>query len=440
MREVAQGAPKRIDGDNVVPSDGSPLTFGTKAISINSVICFVMLMSVALCAVMSLVGALTGSTSLVLTMTDSVYEWGWLTVSNIALIELSTVAMIMMTAYNAKGRVRYARYVSRMLVVLLLVTAASCLLINGLTPILLAYLVQMSCVVAYQVANDPNLTENVPRARGLSWRQKARSAFASVRFWDRRRGASREGVGTDEESYRTSYMPLNFFNLFWVFMVGSVVGLILEDIYHAVVYGGWESRAGLLWGPFSPIYGTGAVCLTVALNRYWRAPAWKTLLVSGVVGSTVEYVTSWYLEKSIGVTAWDYTGTLGSINGRTNAFFFVIWAVLGLVWIRSLLPLTMRLVDAIRLDWRAWLTIGMFCFMLANECMTMLTTDCWSRRHSGHEPETVVEIWCAREYGDDYMASRFETMHFGDDAIHTQISDQAQEASGGGQIAGIRLF
>lgn len=424
-----------------VPTDGSPETFGTKAVSINSVICFVMLSSVALCAILALIDGLTNRPGLTATMVGSVYDLGWITVVNIALIELSTAAMVMMTVYNSRGGIRYARYVSRLLVVLILASAAFCLMINGITAILLAYFVQFSCVVAYQIANDPNLDKNVPRKERLSWRQKARSAFASMRFWDNRRGSERQDVGIAEERYRTSYMPLNFFNLFWVFMVGSFVGLVLEDIYHVIVYGGWQSRAGLLWGPFSPIYGAGAVCLTVSLNRYWRSPAWKVLLVSGVVGSTVEYVTSWYLEKSIGVVAWDYTGTLGSINGRTNAFYFAVWAILGLVWIRSLLPMTMRLVDAIRLDWRAWLTITIAVFMLVNECMTLLTTDCWSRRHSGHEPQSIVEIWCARYYGDELMASRFETMTFREDSVHTQIEDQIdQAASPTEETQGIRLF
>jgi len=438
IRQVVSDATK---GTSLVPTDGSPMTFGTQVVSINSVICFVMLMSVVLCAGLSFLDELARRPGLLNTMTTSVYDFGWFTVANIALIELSTAAMIMMTAYNSLGKIRYARYVSRMLVFLLLASAASCLMINGMTTILLAYLVQLSCVIAYQISNDPNLTENVPRERTLSWRQKVRSAFASMRFWDRRRGADKKSVGKDEESYRVSYMPLNFFNLFWVFMVGSVVGLVLEDIYHVAVYGEWQSRIGLLWGPFSPIYGMGAVCLTVALNRYWRAPAWKVLLVSGVVGSVVEYITSWYLEKSIGVVAWDYTGTLGNVNGRTNLFFFVIWAILGLVWIRSLLPLTMRVVDAIRLDCRAWLTISVAIFMLVNACMTMLTTDCWSRRHSGHEPETIVEIWCSRNYGDEFMESRFETMSFGDDAVHTQISDSIEkDQHTEGRIGGIRLF
>lgn len=53
------------------------------------------------------------------------------------------------------------------------------------------------------------------------------------------------------------YLNLSFLLLFWVFVSASVLGLALEDVFHALVYGGYESRAGFVWGPFSPIYGVG---------------------------------------------------------------------------------------------------------------------------------------------------------------------------------------
>lgn len=435
--------PSRTDGDDrslsTLPVDGSPRTFGTQTVSINSVICFVMLLSVILCAGLALLAELSRGPGILPAMTGSVYEWGWMTVANIALIEFTATAMVMMAMYDRRGEIRVARYITRVLVALILLTAASCFLINGMTAILLAYVVQLACVIAYQIANDPNLTEDVPQA-SLDWRRRVRSAFASMRFWDRERGSAADDVDDDEEAYRTSYMPLNFFNLFWIFVIGSVVGLALETVYHAVLWGAFENRAGLLWGPFSPIYGTGAAFLTIGLNRYWRSPAWKVFLVGGLIGSLVEYATSWYLEKALGVIAWDYSQTFGNVNGRVNVFFFFVWGLLGLLWIRTLLPLTMRLVDAIRFDWRAWLTIAMFCFMLVDQCMTLLTTDCWSRRHSGREPATAVEIWCAESFGDEYMESRFQSMTFGGEAIHTQIEDEAQRAANEGWIGDIRLF
>ena len=45
-----------------------------------------------------------------------------------------------------------------------------------------------------------------------------------------------------------------------------VLGLMIETAYHFLVVnpGHYQDRAGLLFGPFSPIYGFGAVLMTVA--------------------------------------------------------------------------------------------------------------------------------------------------------------------------------
>ena len=47
------------------------------------------------------------------------------------------------------------------------------------------------------------------------------------------------------------YIQLSFAKLFWIFVVGSILGLLIEDVFHVLVYHEWESRAGLVWGPFS---------------------------------------------------------------------------------------------------------------------------------------------------------------------------------------------
>lgn len=49
--------------------------------------------------------------------------------------------------------------------------------------------------------------------------------------------------------------------LSWVFVICSVAGLALEEAYHLVVFHEVQSRAGLLFGPFSPVYGVGDVCV-----------------------------------------------------------------------------------------------------------------------------------------------------------------------------------
>ncbi len=50
------------------------------------------------------------------------------------------------------------------------------------------------------------------------------------------------------------YITLNFFNLFWIFVVASVLGLIMEEVVHFlfVVPGQWQDRAGSCSGRSRP--------------------------------------------------------------------------------------------------------------------------------------------------------------------------------------------
>ena len=47
---------------------------------------------------------------------------------------------------------------------------------------------------------------------------------------------------------------LNFYKLFFIFMIGCVVGYCIEMLWCYLRLGYFESRQGLIYGPFSPVY------------------------------------------------------------------------------------------------------------------------------------------------------------------------------------------
>ena len=155
------------------------------------------------------------------------------------------------------------------------------------------------------------------------------------------------------------FIELDFFNLFWVFVVCCVLGLIIETVYHMVVVdpGVYQDRAGMLYGPFSPIYGFGAVLMTVALNRFYRANPVVIFLVSAVIGGLFEAAVSWFMQVGFGAVAWDYSGsTIFGLfpdpvavlfGGRTSTLFMCMWGALGFVWIKVCLPWLLKLINLI---------------------------------------------------------------------------------------------
>ncbi len=91
---------------------------------------------------------------------------------------------------------------------------------------------------------------------------------------------------------------LCFKKLFFVFLVGSVIGTIYEEILFMVQHymdtGQLEHalRRGVIYGPFNVIYGFGAVVLVYLLLRK-PLKAWQIFIYAAVLGGFVEYIVSW---------------------------------------------------------------------------------------------------------------------------------------------------
>ena len=210
------------------------------------------------------------------------------------------------------------------------------------------------------------------------------------------------------------YIRLDFFNLFWIFMVGCVVGLVVEIIYHMVIVepGVYQDRAGLLWGPFSPIYGIGGVLMTMALNRFKDRNIIFIFVVCTIIGGAFEYFVSWFMEVSFGATAWDYSNEfLGNLfGGRTCLLFASMFGFLGTVWIKLLLPIFLKLFNLIPWKLRNGVTLVCATFMLINCVMTLQALDNWGARRAGHVPQPGIEEFYAKNFNDEYMQNRFQSM------------------------------
>ena len=317
------------------------------------------------------------------------------------------IALIVFGRMLRRGSRRNAALVSHVLIATSVVQILFKLMLQGVDLTLIPDAIQLFLLIAVSVTVDPTL-------------KKERAVQRKFRDMVDREAAGVDMLGRDLEG--KGFIELNFFNLFWVFVVCCFLGLIIETVYHfaVVVPGEIQDRAGLLFGPFSPIYGFGAVLMTVALNRFYKANPVIIFVVSAVIGGLFEAATSLFMELGFGAVAWDYSGsTIFGLfpdpiavifGGRTSALFMCMWGVLGFVWIKVCLPWMLKLINLI--PWKVRYSFTTICavLMLVNGVMTLEALDCWFERLSGIPQTTPIEEFYAEHYDNDYMAHRFESM------------------------------
>lgn len=128
----------------------------------------------------------------------------------------------------------------------------------------------------------------------------------------------------------------NFFDYVLTFFILSIIGWVGESLYCSLAKGKFVNR-GFLTGPMCPIYGTGAVVFMVALTPF--SEKWYLVLLIGMIlADTVEYITSFLMEKLFHARWWDYSNKFLNINGRICFRHTCYWGLTSLVYIYLFQP------------------------------------------------------------------------------------------------------
>lgn len=182
------------------------------------------------------------------------------------------------------------------------------------------------------------LRQNVNQLRRRSWEaMRKRNEDA--------RAAYELRLAPGEE--RPFAFGLCYSKLFWIFMTGNVVGFVLETLYALVMTGQFEVRVGLVFGPFIPVYGMGAVVITVILSRLYKQKDSMIFLASMFIGGAFEYLCSFTQQAVFGTVSWEYSDSALNIGGRTNLMYSFFWGILGLVWVKDLYPALSKRIQKI---------------------------------------------------------------------------------------------
>ena len=201
-----------------------------------------------------------------------------------------------------------------------------------------------------------------------------------------------------------------FTKLFYLFVIGSFIGTILETIWAFCVDGHFEMRVGMVYGPFIPVYGGGACFLTAALYKLYKLNDTLVFTISAFVGAGFEYFCSWLQEQIFGTVSWDYSDTPFNLDGRTNLMYALIWGFLGLVWVRYLYPWTAKLIEKIPKRAGAIITTFLIVFMAFNGFMSVTAIARWTQRTEGVPASNSFEEYLDEKFDDEKMEFLFPGM------------------------------
>lgn len=241
------------------------------------------------------------------------------------------------------------------------------------------------------------------------WRQLVQRVTRAV--W-RRFNRAYPGIQTVGEEERGSYVfakGLCMDKLIWVFLTSALLGDIIETLYCGFL-GDWMNRSSVLYGPFSFVWGLGAVVLTVTLYPLRDKPDRWIFLAGFVVGGVYEYMCSVFTELVFGTVFWDYSHMPLNIGGRTNVLFCFFWGVLATVWIKALYPAMSRIIEKLPAIAGKVVTWAVLLLMLCNAALTAAAMFRYDTRSVRPESANAFEAFLDRQYPDRYMERRWPNM------------------------------
>lgn len=148
--------------------------------------------------------------------------------------------------------------------------------------------------------------------------------------------------------------------LFMKFILFSLFGYIAEMTMCFIMNHKITNR-GFLCGPIIPIYGVGSIFLVIFLNQFKMNP-FLIFFLGMLITTTLEYLTSYLLEKIFHNRWWDYSKNKFNINGRICLLNTSLFGIGSLAIIYFLNPLFDDFLN--QMNQTALIIIAITCFIL----------------------------------------------------------------------------
>lgn len=205
---------------------------------------------------------------------------------------------------------------------------------------------------------------------------------------------------------------LNYYKLFWIFFICSLLGAVVETVFMLLTKGEVQNRSSLIYGQFSVVWGMGGVLFTVCLHRLTGRRDLAVFLGGTVLGGAYEYLCSWLQEAVFGASFWDYSHIPFNINGRVNLLYAMFWGVAAVIWVKDLYPRMCALIRRIPNRVGIPLTWALTVFMVLNMLISAAALGRWQQRQLGQPAENGAERFLDLHFPDERMYQNYSTLTY----------------------------
>lgn len=198
------------------------------------------------------------------------------------------------------------------------------------------------------------------------------------------------------------------FKVFIIFMIGCILGYVVEMIVALVQNGYFVSRQGLLYGPFTPVYGIGILVYYIFFRIVKNRDKKIVFISSMILGGITEYLCSYIQEKAFGTVSWDYSNWLFNIDGRTTLIHCTYWGFAGLLYVSYIEPLIPKIEEVVRNHKVKIMATSVAIFMVFNVAISSMAAIRQKERQENIAANSKIDVFLDNTYPDEYMDEVFE--------------------------------
>lgn len=199
-----------------------------------------------------------------------------------------------------------------------------------------------------------------------------------------------------------------FYQIFWIFVLGCFIGSLYEVMLCFIKNGYLSYRQGLIYGPFYPVYGFGAVLFFVTICNMKKIIS--IFITGSILGGLFEYTASLLQDIIFSTVNWDYSNIPFNLQGRTSLLHAMGWGLIGVLFVYVLAPFLSKLIDSFPKKLGFVLTWIFLFFFLFDFSITSFALYRYKERRQNIPATHKVDYVLDNNYPDTFIKKRFPTM------------------------------